>query len=268
MTASRHDEELAFAVDAAERAGRAVLAHYQGDLRSEAKHDGSPVTVADREGEALLRSLIEARYPADGLLGEEHGARRPGSPRCWVLDPIDGTRTFVRGVPLFGVLVALVEHGVPVLGVVHFPALAETVAAARGAGCWWTSGTGPEARTPRRARVSGVDRIEEALVMTTSVELDEAHGRGEAWHRLRARAGMARTWSDCYGYALVATGRAEAMADPIMAPWDVAALVPVIEEAGGVFTDWDGRTGYPLASAVATNAALAAEVRDLLGARP
>lgn len=252
------EEELAFAVDAAEQAGRAILRHYQGDLRAESKHDGSPVTVADREGEEILRALIETRYPADGILGEEHGARRPDAPRCWVLDPIDGTRTFVRGVPLYGVLMALVEDGAPVVGVVHFPALSETVCAARGLGCWWNG---------RRAHVSAIDRIEEALVLTTSVELDEEHGRGDGWHRLRARAGMARTWSDCYGYALVATGRAEAMADPIMAPWDVAALVPVVEEAGGVFTDWDGRTGYPATSAVATNAALAAEVRELLGAR-
>ena len=252
-----YEAELEFAVEAAERAGRVILGHYQSDLRPESKGDGSPVTAADREGEELLRGFIEARWPADGILGEEHGSCRPQAPRCWVLDPIDGTRTFVRGVPLFGVLVALVERGTPVVGVVHFPALAETVSAARGLGCWWNG---------RRARVSAIDRIEEALVLTTSVELDEAHGRGEGWHRLRARAGMARTWSDCYGYALVATGRAEAMADPIMAPWDVAALVPVVEEAGGVFTDWDGRPGYPATSAVATNAALAAEVRELLGA--
>jgi histidinol-phosphatase len=251
------EEELAFAVDAAEQAGRAILRHYQGSLRSETKLDGSPVTVADREGEEILRALIEARYPSDGILGEEHGARRPHAPRCWVLDPIDGTRTFVRGVPLYGVLMALVEDDAPVVGVVHFPALSETVCAARGLGCWWNG---------RRAHVSAIDRIEEALVLTTSVELDEEHGRGEGWHRLRARAGMARTWSDCYGYALVATGRAEAMADPIMAAWDVAALVPVVEEAGGVFTDWDGRTGYPATSAVATNSALATEVRELLGA--
>lgn len=251
------EEELEFAVEAAERAGRAILHHYQGDLRPESKGDGSPVTVADREGEEILRRLIEARWPADGILGEEHGACRPQAPRCWVLDPIDGTRTFVRGVPLFGVLVALVERGAPVVGVAHFPALAETVSAARGLGCWWNG---------RRARVSAIGRLDEALVLTTSVELDEAHGRGDGWHRLRARAGMARTWSDCYGYALVATGRAEAMADPIMAPWDVAALVPLIEEAGGVFTDWDGRPGYPANSAVATNAALAIEVRELLGA--
>ena len=252
-----YEEELAFAVEAAQRAGRAILRHYQGDLRAEAKLDGSPVTVADREGEELLRELIEARWPADGILGEEHGALRPDAPRCWVLDPIDGTSTFVRGVPLFGVLMALVDEGTPVVGVVHLPALSETVSAARRLGCWWNG---------RRARVSTIDRLDRALVLTTSVELDEAHGRGEGWHRLRARARMARTWSDCYGYALVATGRAEAMADPIMAPWDVAALVPVVEEAGGVFTDWDGRPGYPATSAVATNAALAGDVRELLGA--
>jgi histidinol phosphatase-like enzyme (inositol monophosphatase family) len=250
--------ELAFAVAAAEEAGRIVRGHYQSSIGVDAKADGSPVTVADREAERALRALIEDRFPEDGILGEEHGASRPEAARCWVVDPIDGTRTFVRGVPLFGVLVALVERDSPVVGVVHLPALGETVAAARGSGCWWNG---------QPARVSGVDRIDQALVMTTSVELDEEHGRGEGWHRLRAHAGMARTWSDCYGYALVATGRAEAMADPIMSPWDVAALVPIVEEAGGVVTDWDGGPGYPATSTVATNAALAREVRELLGAR-
>jgi histidinol phosphatase-like enzyme (inositol monophosphatase family) len=256
---SRYGGELDFAVAAAEHAGRVVLSHYQTAFGVEAKTDGSPVTVADREAERTLRDLIEARFPNDGILGEEHGPARAESERCWVIDPIDGTKTFVRGVPLFGVLVALVENGTPGVGVVHFPALAETVAAARGGGCWWNG---------RPARVSTVDRLDRALVLTTSVELDEEHGRGEGWHRLRARAGMARTWSDCYGYALVATGRAEAMADPIMAPWDIAALVPIVEEAGGVFTSWDGGPAYPATSAVATNAALAAEVRQLLGAVP
>jgi len=158
MTRDSLATQLEFAIDAAWRAGRATLPHFQTGVLAEAKADLSPVTVADRAAETLCRALIEARYPYDGILGEEHGARRPGARRRWVIDPIDGTRAFVHGVPLYSVLLALEEEGEPVLGVIHFPALGETVWAARGEGCWWDG---------RRALVSQVDRLEEATVLTS-----------------------------------------------------------------------------------------------------
>ncbi len=275
---------LEFAVDLARKAGDVTLEHFQTDLGVERKADSSPVTVADRGAERLMRELIEAEFPADGILGEEYGETRPGAAGRWILDPIDGTRSFARGVPLYGVLIAYEAAGRSVLGVLHFPALGETVYAARGEGCWWNE---------KEARVSEVDRLEDAVVLTTTVEGLADAGFGDAWSDLAAHsgkpvdsgargagggapeagggargAGYARTWGDCYGYALVATGRAEVMVDPRMHLWDVAPLVPVIEEAGGVFTDWQGRTGHNVTNAIATNARLAEDVRKILAREP
>jgi histidinol-phosphatase len=247
VTREQLRDVLDFAVEVAWRAGRATLAHYQTGVAAEAKPDDTPVTEADRTAERVARRLIAARYPADAILGEEEGETHPGADRRWILDPIDGTRTFIRGVPFYGVLIAL-EHDADA-------ALGETVYAARGLGCWWNG---------RRALVSDETRLDHALVVTTDVENIEHEQRGGGWNTLRRSVGMCRTWGDCYGYALVATGRAEAMMDPVLSLWDAAALAPIIEEAGGVFTDWDGAGGYRVDSAVATNAALARQIRKIL----
>lgn len=249
---------LEFAVEVAWRAGRVALAHYQTGITAETKPDASPVTAADRAAEQIARELIEARFPNDGIVGEEFGTVRSGAARRWILDPIDGTRSFIHGVPLFGCLLALEEEGEAVLGVMYFPALEETVYAARGEGAFFNG---------RRARVSGVSRMDEALVLTTDISGIERQGYGAGWQNIVARAGLVRTWGDCYGHALVATGRAEAMLDPIMSVWDAAALKPVIEEAGGVFTSWSGENTHTGGSAISTNAALASEVRALLASK-
>ncbi|MBR9988563.1 MAG: histidinol-phosphatase [Gemmatimonadetes bacterium] len=255
MTREQLRDALDVAVEIAWRAGRATLAHYQTGVATEAKADDSPVTEADRAAERIARRLIAARYPADAILGEEEGETHAGADRRWILDPIDGTRTFVRGVPFYGVMIALEYEADAVLGVIHFPALGETVYAARGHGCWWNG---------RRALVSEQTRLNRALIVTTDIETIENEKRGAGWNALRRSVGLTRTWGDCYGYALVATGRAEAMLDPVLSLWDVAALAPIIEEAGGVITDWDGASGYRLNSAVATNAALATQLRRIL----
>lgn len=255
MTIEAYRDLLDFAVEVAWRAGRITLASYQTGVAAEAKADDSPVTIADREAERVARALIEARFPHDGLVGEEEGEVRAGADRRWIIDPIDGTRSFIRGVPLYGVLLALEEEGDAVLGVMHFPALAETVYAARGQGCWWNG---------RRALVSDTTTLGAAFVVTTDAENIYRTDRGAGWDMLRARVGGWRTWGDCYGYALVATGRADAMLDPIMSLWDAAALAPIIDEAGGVFTDWNGRPGHDRESAIATNAALARDIRTIL----
>ncbi|MFA5552495.1 MAG: histidinol-phosphatase [Trueperaceae bacterium] len=256
MSSTSYATELEFAVETAWQAGRVTTRYFQTGTEVFSKEDASPVTAADRESEQLMRERIMRYYPQDGVLGEEFGELNAGSKRRWILDPIDGTKSFVHGVPLYGVLLALEEDGEAVLGVLHFPALAETVWAARGAGCWFDG---------KRARVSNTATVEEALVCATDVEFIEEQGRRAAWDRLRQRARLARTWGDCYGYALVATGRAEIMLDPTLAPWDSAALKPVLEEAGGVFTDWNGVPTHLGAGGIATNAALAGEVRALLG---
>lgn len=246
---------LEFAVEVAWRAGRVALGHYQTGIAAEAKPDDSPVTAADRGAEQIARELIATKFPHDGIIGEEFGAVRPEATRRWVLDPIDGTRSYVRGVPLFGCLLALEEDGEPVIGVMYFPALEETVYAARGEGCWWNG---------RRALVSDETKLERALVLTTDVENIERQNFVDGWNRVRSRAGLVRTWGDCYGHALVATGRAEAMFDPVMSVWDAAALRPIIEEAGGIFTDWRGNATHTGGSAISTNTALAREIRTFI----
>jgi histidinol-phosphatase len=241
-------------------AGAITLRWFGRGVTAETKADASPVTVADREAEELLRARIAARFPDDGLLGEEYGEERPGAPRRWILDPIDGTKSFVRGVPLYGVLLALEERppgGVPSisLGVLHFPALDQTLVAARGTGAY-ANGV--------RARVSDVANVGEACLLATSAA-PPAAPLAAGWARLAAAAGVVRSWGDAYGYALVATGRAEVMLDPRLAPWDVAPLPLLIEEAGGVFTDLAGRRGHAVTSGIATNGALAIRARELLG---
>lgn len=249
---------LEFAVETAWQAGRVTLRYFQTGVAPETKEDESPVTIADRESELLVRERVTRYFPGDGLLGEEFGEINPGAERRWIVDPIDGTRSFVHGVPLYGVLLALEDRGEAVIGVLHFPALGETVWAARGEGCWFNG---------MRARVSATDRIEKALVCASDIDLFDAEGRREAWDRLRHRVEITRTWGDCYGYALVATGRAEAMLDPVLSPWDSAAIKPVIEEAGGVFTDWTGAANHLGGNVIATNAALAEEIRSTLEGR-
>jgi len=270
---------LAFAIEAARMAGKTTLRHFQAGVEPEWKSDHSPVTIADREAEAFLRDRIERTYPGDGIVGEELGIVRPEARRRWILDPIDGTRSFIRGVPLYGVLIG-VEEGDPaeeaevIAGVIHFPALGETVAACRGGGCWWNG---------RRCRVSAIDRLEDAaLLMTDAIrpEPDRAGDRGSpegaagpstpgwqaGWRVLAREAGLVRGWSDCYGHALVATGRAEAMIDPLMSVWDAAALLPVIEEAGGVCADLAGRRTIRGGSLISTNALLSNTIRSQLQA--
>jgi histidinol-phosphatase len=241
--------------EAARVAGDVAMRHYRTSLAVESKADGSPVTIADREAESAVREWIGRRFPEDGIEGEELGVLRVDARRRWIIDPIDGTKTFVRGVPLWGTLVAIVEGTDVLAGAAFFPAVDEMVVAALGEGMWWNDA---------RCCVSRVDRIERATVLTTDGRFLDDDIKGAAWRRLADRALVSRTWGDCYGYMLVATGRAEVMADGKMSAWDAAALVPIIEEAGGVFTDWTGaRTAFG-GNAIATNGVLAVETRQML----
>jgi len=237
-------------------AGAEALKHVRAPLDVEAKAAGSPVTRAVRDAERVVRSWVEQRFPEDGILGEEFGETRPGAQRRWLVDPVDGTRAFVKGVPLWGTLVAVAEGERVLAGAAEFPALGERLEAARGEGCWW-NGT--------RCEVSRVSRLADATVLATDVGFLKTPERGQRWRALATRAANARTWGDCYGYLLVAIGRAELMADGRLSPWDAAALQVAVEEAGGVFTDWSGRSTAFSDGAVATNAVLAAELRRELG---
>jgi histidinol phosphatase-like enzyme (inositol monophosphatase family) len=241
--------------DVAHLAGDVALQSYRTGLAIETKHDGSPVTVADRAAEQAAREWIGARFPEDGIMGEEFGLTRPDARRRWLVDPIDGTRTYVRGVPLWGTLVAVVEQDEVLAGAACFPALDEIIAASLGGGCWWNGNS---------CSVSPVAELAKATVVTTDERFAMSPQRRHGWDRLTTRAELSRSWGDCYGYLLVATGRAEVMSDPVLSPWDAAAVMVVVEQAGGVFTDWGGARTPFAGSAIATNRALAEEVRELL----
>lgn len=241
------------ALAAAQEAGDLTLRHFRSALLSvDAKPDGTPVTVADREAEALLRRRLEAAFPEDAILGEEHGERPGTSGYRWILDPIDGTKSFVRGVPMYATLVGLERHGAPVAGVLHLPATGETIHAARGRGAWHTVGAEP----PRPARVSVTADLRDAAFLTTSPGGFRRKGAFDAYRRFVEATSIARGWSDAYGFALVATGRADLMVEPFVSPWDVAAILPILEEAGGRFTDWRGEPTIHGGDAVATNGRL------------
>lgn len=256
MSSRSLERLLAFACDTVWQAGRVTLAYFQTGIAVEWKPDRSPVTAADRAAEACIRQAIEREFPHDAIVGEEFGAADRDAPHRWYVDPIDGTQAFIAGVPLYGVLLGLEVAGEMVVGAAYFPALDELVAAARGLGCRWNG---------RPARVSAVEHLSEARVVFTDCgELEER--RGSAWRRLRHATRVQRGWGDCYGHCLVATGRAEVALDPVMHPWDSAALAPILREAGGTFTDWQGRPTIHAGEALSTNGVLADEVLALIAA--
>lgn len=246
-------------MDLARLTGDIALSHYRTNLTVETKADGSPVTAADRAAETAARAWVNRLFPADGILGEEFGEERPGAARRWIIDPIDGTKSFVRGVPLWGSLVALCEGERVLAGAAYFPAVSEMLGAAPGQQCWWNGSA---------CHVSLVSSVADSMVASTDDRFLDVPHRRAGWARVSTASRVSRTWGDCFGYLLVATGRAEGMFDPILSPWDAAALMPIIEEAGGVFTDWEGRRTAFGGSAIATNAALAQPLRALLSDHP
>lgn len=246
-----------FAVEIARGAGEITLKYFRKAVATDRKADGSFVTAADREAEKFLRGEIQSRFPADAILGEEEGASAGTSGRRWIIDPIDGTYSFVHGVPLYGVLVGLEIATQPAVGVVNIPALDEIAYAARGLGAFWNGDA---------ARTSPVASLDDALLLSTDFGTCEHYGFGAAADELARRAGTRRTWGDCYGHLLVATGRAEIMIDPVMNVWDCAALMPIVEEAGGTFTDWRGQRTIWGGNAVATNGALFEQTMQIIDA--
>jgi histidinol phosphatase-like enzyme (inositol monophosphatase family) len=203
-----------------------------------------------------LRERIERAFPTHGILGEEHGEKIGSEAGRWILDPIDGTFSFICGVPLYAVLVAFEWEGSAVAGVVHMPALAEMLSAARGLGCTWNGNP---------AHVSETRNLSDARLVYASAKWAAQNGRGEEFSRLLAASGVDRGWCDAYGYALVATGRADIALDPVMALWDTAALFPVVTEAGGTLTDWRGVRTHKAPEALATNGHLLEPALRALG---
>jgi histidinol-phosphatase len=254
-------DRLKFAVDAAREAGQLTLRYFQkADLKVEMKGDASPVTIADRQAEQLLRDRISKAFPNDGILGEELGEQAGTSGYRWILDPIDGTKSFIHGVPLYAVLIGVEHAGQSSIGVIYIPALDEMVYAAKGEGAWYVRA----GASPVPARVSQTKSLADSLFLTSSASGFQRRGAWPFFERLVKTAKITRTWGDAYGYLLVATGRADVMIDPQMNLWDCAALLPVLEEAGGTFTDWQGRATISAGEAIATNGHLLDQVLRLM----
>lgn len=241
---------LRLAVAAAKEAGRLTLDYFQrSDLEVEQKADNSPVTVADREAERTIRRMIADEFPDDGIFGEEMPEHVGRTAYRWILDPIDGTKSFVSGVPLYANLVGVETQGRSAIGVINIPALGECVYAAAGQGAWYERGDSD--RVP--ARVAKQKHLKDGLFVTSEIDCYRERDALDAFLALERTAGVTRTWGDAYGYLLVATGRALAMVDAIVSLWDIAAIQPVIEEAGGRLTDWQGKASIYTGDAIGAN---------------
>jgi len=258
-------DKLAAAVTWAREAGQLTLGYFQqANYEVERKGDASPVTIADRSAELLIRDRIGKYFPQDGIIGEEFGTQEGTTGWRWILDPIDGTKSFISGVPLYGTMIGLERAGRSWAGVVYIPGLDEGVYAAHGGGCFHFRGTSE----PTRVRVSNRAKLSTGCFVTSQVDTFCKRNAWEAFEKLQSAAYITRTWGDCYGYLLVATGRAEAMVDPMLNVWDAAAVQPIIEEAGGTFTDWQGKATIDAGEAIATNGLVLEEVLTVTRAMP
>lgn len=253
MAALSTRDLLNVALEAADLGGRRTLAYFNTRLDVETKTNDTPVTRADREAESVIRAHLARHFPSHTIVGEEEGEAAGDPDYRWIIDPLDGTKGFIHGVPMYGTLVAAEVRGEVVAGVCYLPALDELVYAARGQGCWWNG---------RPARVSSVGTMREATLCCLSAQ--RAQARSDAYDRLAAASGLTRGWGDCYGHVLVATGRAEVMLEPRIQAWDVAPFLAILPEAGGRFTDWAGRETPNSGDGVSTNGALHDEVLGVL----
>jgi histidinol-phosphatase len=255
-TEAELDDWLAFALAIATEADVVAMRGFRAGLATEAKADGSFVTEADRAIERLVRERIADRFPAHGIVGEEEEAHQAGASVRWYVDPIDGTHNFMRGVPLFGTLLAVERDGELQAGVLSAPALGERWHARRGGGAWAVGTASGTATAPRRMRVSGISRIDASQILFSSLPDLERTGRAPGIMPLLRDAWRSRGFGDFWGYALVADGSAEAMVETDVKEWDLAAPVVLVEEAGGRFTDLDGARRFDTRTMLVTNGIL------------
>lgn len=252
--ADEHEGRLVAMIEVAQAAGEHTLKYFgQANLKIDAKADASPVTIADREAEQLVRRALGSRFPDDTIQGEEFSEQSGTSAYRWVVDPIDGTKSFVCGVPLYSTLLALEFEGEPMAGVIFIPAMGEMVAASSGKGCWHQQSTNG---SWNRAMVSDKSKLSEAVFVTSQVDSFDARNASHSYKKLEKEAWLTRSWGDGYGYLMVSTGRADVMVDPECNAWDVAAILPVVIEAGGKFSDWDGNATSRGGDGVGTNGKL------------
>ena len=258
---SHHEGRLSKMVEFATRAGQQTLKYFRSDqLTIDAKQDASPVTIADREAEQLVRKLIRDHFSEDTVQGEEFDEQTGTSDYRWVVDPIDGTKSFICGVPLYSTLLALEYRGEPLGGVIYIPALDEIIVAANAMGAWTRLGGAPW----EAAHVSDKTDLAKSVFVVSQVDSFDDRSAQDRYKKIEESAFITRSWGDGYGYLLVATGRAEIMIDPICNAWDVAAILPVIRESGGKFTDWKDNVTCRGGDGVGTNGNLHDEVLAIL----
>ena len=258
-------DDLAVALTLAHEADLIALDRYRAqDLEVRLKPDRTHLTDADTRVERMIRERLEKARPADRILGEEYGGGDPHAPgRQWIVDPIDGTTNFVRGVPIWGTLIALVVDGVPEVGVVSAPALGRRWWAATGSGAWVEA----DGRAPRRIQVSGITDLGDATFSYNSIQQWDGAGRAEQVLALSRRVARTRAFGDLWSYMLLAEGAIDIAGEFDVKPWDIAALIPVVREAGGAVTDATGGTRLDSGGIIATNGALHDAVLDFLAGR-
>jgi histidinol phosphatase-like enzyme (inositol monophosphatase family) len=252
------DRRLDVAIAAAKAAGRVALRYFRTDLQVDRKSDLSPVTIADREAEQRAIEVLRAAFPQHGILAEESGEQGGAGPR-WIIDPIDGTKSFIRGIPFFATLIALEEEGEITTGAVYAPALDDLLYAQRGSGAFDKQG---------RLHVSRVDSVRRSMLVFGGAGVLRSSGYWPAYERLVDASGRQRAYGDYFGYTFIARGQAEAMIDVDLKPWDLAALKIIIEEAGGRFTDFSGRATAFGGSAIASNGLVHDALRALIDGTP
>jgi len=223
-------ELVALANDMADAAGAVARHYFRTPIAIDTKPDSSPVTIADRESEAAMRALLGQRAPGHGIYGEEMGASRTDAEFVWVLDPIDGTKAFITGKPSFGILIALLHRGVPVLGIIDQPVTRER---------WLGAAGRPTTLNGQPARVRAGAALDKAVLYATAPEMFKG-ADAAAWETIRRKVGLVRYGADCYAYGLLASGFVDLVIEASLQPYDYCALVSVIAGAGGIITDWHG----------------------------
>lgn len=240
-----NQELLKIALEASALAEKEILKVYTSDYSVEWKPDSTPVTIADKKSEEVMREFFAKETPGFGIIGEEFGVESKEAEYQWILDPIDGTKSFIHGVPLFGTLIALYKKGTPLVSIIRLPALHSTLYASEGAGAFIDG---------KRIFASKETELSQALVLSGTLNTMEDKGYGKPFESLRRSARLYRGWGDCYGYYLVAAGRGDIMVDPVVSLWDVAPLPLIFKEAGGYFGSFSGEeklfdeSGTPLAA--------------------
>jgi myo-inositol-1(or 4)-monophosphatase len=238
----------------ADESGKIIKQYYRTDYRVEIKSDETPVTIADKKSEELMRNLIMKEFPDHGILGEEFGEYNPSSEYRWILDPIDGTKSFISGVPLFGTLIALIHNNEPIIGLINHPVLGE---------CLIGDNNTTELNNVK-VTVRKCNDLSSALLLASDHLMVEKYRSKSGFDNLLSRVKLYRTWGDCYGYSLLASGFADIMIDPIMSKWDLAALIPVVKGAGGTITDYYGNNPMDGNSIVASCPKLHEQVLEIL----